>query len=254
MILNYCCKHWMTMMTFKIANWPAPANISALSTTRLPGFSIAPYDENNLALHVGDLTPHVMKNRQQIKELLQLPNEPVWLEQTHSTTCIIAEKDNHRNADAIVTRSADHPLVILTADCIPITLCNQQGDEIAAIHAGWKGLYRGIIENTLAMMQSPPQDVLAWIGPSICQKCYATGEEVYKDFTNKYPQSQSAFEQIKGQWFADLPKIAELVLNLLGVNKVYQSNLCTFELKDEFYSYRRTAQTGRIGTLIWFNT
>lgn len=240
-------------MTTRLANWPAPSNITALSTTRLSGFSVTPYDKNNLGYHVGDNPDHVSKNRSQLKELLQLTTEPAWLEQTHSTTCIIPEHEDSRNADAAITRCATHPLVILTADCLPITLCNKQGNEIAAIHAGWKGLFNGIIENTLSKMNSDASDLLAWIGPAICQKCYETGEEVYQAFTEKYPLSANAFQPTKTKWLANLPKIAELVFNLHGVTSVYQSDLCTFELKKEFYSYRREAQTGRIGTLIWFN-
>ncbi len=238
-----------------LANWKAPKNITALTTTRLGGYSKAPYDSNNLAFHVGDNPQDVEKNQQQLIELLNLPNKPAWIEQTHSTICIIPEKENTREADAATTQSCNHPLVILTADCLPITLCNQQGTEIAAIHAGWRGLCNGIIENTLTKMKSSSSDLIAWIGPSISQKNYETGEEVYQSFIKNYPQSQIAFKPSKPyKWFANLPLIAEQVLNSLGIKAVYQSNLCTFELKDELYSYRRAAQTGRIATLIWFNS
>ncbi len=110
-------------MKTKLANWPSPKNITALTTTRLSGWSEAPYDSNNLALHVGDNEQHVFKNRQQLVELLDLPNEPFWLNQTHSTDCVIAQTDTTRDADAAISRSKDQPLVILTADCLPITLC-----------------------------------------------------------------------------------------------------------------------------------
>ncbi|KGP63488.1 polyphenol oxidase [Legionella norrlandica] len=240
-------------MKNRIANWPAPKNIMALSTTRLSGFSQDPYTSNNLGLHVGDKKHHVLKNRQQLAELIGLPSEPVWLEQTHSTICITAEEDNHRNADAAITRLPKLPLVILTADCLPVMLCNKQGTEIAAIHAGWKGLCNGIIENTLKKLNSNAADILAWIGPAICQKCYEIGEEVYLSFTNQYPLTRKAFEPIQNKWLANLPQIAEIVLNLKGIKAVFQSNLCTYELKNEFYSYRRESQTGRIGTFIWIN-
>jgi len=240
-------------MTTKVANWPAPSNITALSTTRLGGLSELPFDSNNLGFHVGDNPLHVQNNRQQLIKALNLPNEPIWLNQTHSTSCVIAEQDIGRDADAAITRSAKHPLVILTADCLPITLCSKQGSEIAAIHAGWKGLFNGVVENTLAKMESKTLDILAWIGPAICPKCYEVGPDVYNSFTTKYPKSKIAFQPSNNRWLANLPKIAEVVLNSLGINAVYQSNFCTFELKNEFYSYRRSAQTGRIGTLIWFN-
>ncbi|MGM9453678.1 peptidoglycan editing factor PgeF [Legionella bozemanae] len=235
------------------ANWPAPKNVTAMSTTRLSGYSQAPYDSNNMGLNVGDNEHHVLQNRQQLVELLQLPGEPQWLQQTHGTHCIIAEEDSNRNADASITRSMKYPLAILTADCLPIMLCNMQGTEIAAIHAGWKGLAYGIVEKTLDKMKSSKSEVLAWIGPSICQKCYEVGAEVYQTFTDTYPLSKQAFKPVNGKWLANLPLIAEIVLNLKGIKAVYQSGLCTFELKNELYSYRRMSQTGRIATLIWFN-
>lgn len=240
-------------MKTKPANWPAPKNITALSTTRLSGYSQPPYESNNMGLGVGDDDHHVMQNRQQLVELLQLPGEPQWLKQTHGTDCVIAEESSNRNADAAITRSPKYPLVILTADCLPIMLCNVQGTEIAAIHAGWKGLAHGIIENTLSKMDSPGSEILAWIGPSICQKCYEVGDEVYQKFTQTYPLTKQTFKPVNEKWLANLPQMAEIVLHSKGVNSVYQSQLCTFELKNELYSYRRTSQTGRIATLIWFH-
>ena len=240
-------------MKTKPANWPAPKNISALSTTRLTGISQAPYDSFNVAHHVGDNLQQVQQNRQVLMQTLKLSNEPEWLNQTHSTVCVIAEQDTNRNADAAITRSAKHPLVILTADCLPITLCSVQGNEIAAIHAGWRGLRNGIIENTINKMNNQAQDLIAWIGPAICGKCYEVGEEVLQAFTSKYPGAEKAFTARGDKWLANLPQIAEMVLNAQGTKAVYQSNLCTFELNDEFYSYRKQTNTGRIATLIWIN-
>ncbi len=238
----------------KHANWHAPKNISALSTTKKGGWSNPPFASNNLALHVGDETHLVGKNRQQLKDSLQLPGSPIWLNQTHSVRCVVPEQEEQRDADAAVTRCITHPLVILTADCLPITLCNKQGSEIAAIHAGWRGLFNGVIENTLKKMHSNEEDILAWIGPAISQQHYEVGEEVYLSFTSKYPQSYCAFTATKEKkWLANLPLIAQLALHSLGVMNVTQSNLCTYSEKDEFYSYRRAPQTGRIATLIWFN-
>ena len=244
----------MNMIKTKLANWNAPQNITALTTTRIGGCSQAPYDSNNLALHVGDNEKDVQKNRQQLSEVLKLPNEPVWLEQTHTNLCIVAENDTNRNVDAAVTRSMENPLVILTADCLPITLSNKQGTEIAAIHAGWRGLYNGIIENSLKKMLSSSSDLLAWIVPAISLEHFEVRDEVYHSFTSKYSSSALAFKPVaEKKWLANLALIAECVLHSVGIKAVWQSNLCTFKLKNEFYSYRREPQTGRIATLIWFN-
>ena len=241
-------------MTYRYANWPAPKNISALCTTRTTGYSLPPYDSNNLALHVSDNEALVKKNRACLSQTLNLPGELTWLDQTHSTDCIIAEEDINRIADAAITHSLTHPLVILTADCLPITLCSLQGDEIAAIHAGWRGLFNGIVDNTLNKMHSANEQLIAWIGPAICQNCYEVGEEVYLAFTTKYPMTKNAFKRTQTKWLANLALMAEMILLSKGVQAVYQSGLCTYESENEFYSYRRAAQTGRIATLIWFNT
>jgi YfiH family protein len=235
------------------AQWPAPANIRAITTTRSGGVSQADYAAFNLGAHVGDDQQHVMANRQLLRDSLQLPNEPIWLEQTHSTRCVNVDIPNFDcNADAAITRQKHQVLAIMTADCLPILLCNRQGTEIAAIHAGWRGLAQGIVDNTLSELQSKPDDCLAWIGPAICGQCYATGAEVLEQFVSRYPFADQAFIRQDQQWFADLPKLAELILQGHGISSVYPSHLCTFETNSQFYSYRRAAQTGRIATLIWF--
>lgn len=240
-------------MSDLIANWHAPANISAITTSRLHGRSIAPFDSNNMGLHVGDNPEHVLLNRQQLKSALSLSHEPVWLEQIHSNHCIVAEEDTNRTADAAITRSDRYPLVIMTADCLPIVLCNQAGTEIAAIHAGWRGLLNGVIENTLNKLQSCPSTVLAWIGPAICGTCYQTGHDVRAAFIERYPFAHECFYMQNERWYANLAKLAQLVLKNAMIAAIYQSNVCTFEQENRFYSYRKQAQTGRIATLIWFN-
>lgn len=253
MISNHFYLFWMNTLPNLYANWPAPHNVSALTTMRTPGFSKPPYDSNNFGLHVGDSVADVNANRQAFKTLLDLPREPEWLEQIHSNVCVLVEEESNRTADASITRSNAHILAIMTADCLPIMLCNQQGTEIAAIHSGWRGLVNGVIENTLNKMTSSPTQLMAWIGPSICQSCYEVGGEVLDAYQNRYSFASSAFRRKGEKWLANLPQLAELVLNSLGVLAVYQSNICTFEQKNDFYSYRREAQTGRMATIIWFN-
>lgn len=236
-----------------IANWPAPNNICGLTTTRIEGASKNEYAYNNLGMQVNDDNNDVMLNRAALRTNLNLPAEPFWLKQTHTNIC--TEVTNHacdNAADAAITRNTQIPLVILTADCVPILICNRAGTEIAAIHAGWKGLVGGIIENTVKKFSEPAANYLAWIGPAICKDCYETGDEIKQQFLNKYAYVQAGFSDNYPKTHTDLPKIAEIILQKHGVNQVYQSNNCTFAENDKFYSYRRQAKTGRIATLIWF--
>jgi len=235
------------------ANWPAPKNIIALATTRRNGFSLSPFGSNNMGLHVQDNSEHVIANRNAVIERLGLPNTPEWLEQTHSTTCVVIENEHNRSADAAITRKTDQVIAIMTADCLPILLCDKAGNEIAGIHAGWKGLVNGIIETTLEKMQSKSHNLLAWIGPSICKTCYQVGDDVRDLYTERYSFAADYFQPDGNRWRAAMPQLAEAILKQTGIMSVYQSNACTFERKNDFYSYRREGQTGRIASLIWFN-
>lgn len=252
MISNLSYLLWMIIL-LHYADWLAPANVFALTTLRTSGLSKPPYDTNNLGLHVGDNPFHVNSNREALKLILERPKEPEWLEQTHSNLCVVVEEESNRVADAVITRSPKHTLAIMTADCLPIVLTNKQGTEIAAIHAGWRGLVNGIIENTLAKMKSHREQLVAWIGPAICQSCFEVGKEVLDCYQNRYAFAEKAFRPKDEKLLANLPLLAELVLNSQNVLTVYQSKICTFEQDDKFYSYRRTPQTGRMATLIWFN-
>ncbi len=230
------------------AHWPAPASIRAITTTLANGYSEGAYQSNNLSLHVEDNIDHVLANREQLKTILAFPGKPAWLHQTHRTTVVTIEEDDNRQVDASITRLKTTPLVILTADCLPIVLCDNAGSEIAAIHAGWRGLYHGIIQNTLQKMHSPLNTLMAWIGPAICKNCYETSLEVKMQFIEKYPYLVDTFSHRH----ANLAGMAEKILRAHSVAHVYPSNICTFEEKKRCYSYRRTPQTGRMGTFIWF--
>jgi YfiH family protein len=235
-----------------LANWAAPQNIKALTTKRTGGFSKPPFNGLNLAQHVDDDFNKVKQNRELLKSHLNLPCEPNWLEQTHSTDCIIASKQySNQRADAQVTAKKGLVLAVLTADCLPILLCNHTGTEIAAIHAGWRGLCGGIIENTLSKMNSTPNTIHAWIGPAICQQHFETGTEVKQAFAHIENDDESLFLEKNTKWYISLQRIAESVLNKSGVLSVSQSNQCTFGQNNEYYSYRRQQQTGRIASLIW---
>ena len=240
------------MKTLK-ANWPSPAHIQGLTTTRDGGFSQGCYQGLNVGDHVGDDPAFVLANRQYLRESLSLPSEPIWLNQTHSTRCMMVDKDDqNRDADAAITQDQKRVLAIMTGDCLPILICNREGTEIAAIHAGWRGLMNGIVDTTLGQMDSDGHECMAWVGPAICGACYETGAEVLDAFTTHYAFAPQAFRKVDSQWYADLPKLAELIFKSQGLSDVYHANACTYESNNQFYSYRRASQTGRMVSLIWF--
>jgi YfiH family protein len=235
-------------------DWPAPARVKACCTTRRGGHSEAPFDSLNLGLHVGDREADVMRNRERLREQLALPSEPCWLKQTHSVDVVTLENDARRDADAAVTRTPGYIATVMTADCLPILLCNRQGSEVAALHAGWRGLQAGIIQATLSAMQSPGADLMAWIGPGISQACFEVGDEVHAAFVAADPASASCFQANRpGHWLCDLGGIAASWLIGLGVRHVARSPHCSYRDAGLFYSYRRENVTGRMASLIWIN-
>jgi hypothetical protein len=175
-----------------IPDWPAPPNIRALQTTRQGGASIAPYDSFNLGSHVGDNPLMVARNRMSLNTLL--PSEPVWLEQVHGTLVANADMADCRpQADACIARHRAAVCVIMTADCLPLLLCDTQGSVVGAAHAGWKGLAAGVIEATVQAMNADPKNFMAWMGPAISRDAFEVGEEVRAIFVENDPQAASAF-------------------------------------------------------------
>jgi hypothetical protein len=234
-----------------IPDWPAPLNVKALQTTRAGGFSSAPYDSFNLGDHVGDAPLAVERNRMLLNRLL--PSEPVWLNQMHGT--VVADADRASclpQADACIARHRASVCVVMTADCLPILLCDTQGSVVAVAHAGWKGLAAGVIEATVKSMDVAPENITAWLGPAISQDAFEVGDEVRAAFAAIQPQASSAFIPGKsGKWFADLYALARLRLNALGITRIYGGGSCTFRERDRYFSYRRDGATGRMGTFIW---
>ncbi|MFU8788860.1 MAG: peptidoglycan editing factor PgeF [Methylobacter sp.] len=232
-------------------DWPAPANIHAATTLRNGGVSRGVYSSLNPALHVGDDADLVRQNRHIIKGLLDLPSEPVWLEQIHSNRAVPALKtDALQQADASYTAESGVVCAVLTADCLPLLVCTADGSQVAAIHAGWRGLLAGIINNTLAAMGSG--DFLVWLGPAIGPDCFEIGNEVREAFITKSAAFSSAFKpRNNDKWLADIYQLARIELAMLGVDKVYGGGFCTVTEVERFYSYRRDNITGRMATLIW---
>lgn len=243
-----------TKPIFIAPNWPVLPHIKAYSTTRYGGFSQNPYNSFNLAQHVGDDPQSVIKNRKLLADTLHLPNEPLWLEQVHRTDVAVVT-NNHSNttcADAIYTREFNQVCVVLTADCLPVLLCNQAGTEIAAVHAGWRGLAQGILEATIQHFRSPHSEIMVWLAPAISATAFEVGQEVYDVFVNFLPQAQFAFTATRSNhWLADLYLLAQQRLKHIGITKIYGGNFCTYCDKDQFYSYRRDKVTGRMAHLIW---
>lgn len=241
------------MIEFIAPRWPAPETVSACFTTRRGGVSRTPYDSLNLAPHVGDDAALVERNRARLRRELGLDAEPEWLRQTHSSRAITLELERDRDADAAITRRRGCVAVVMVADCLPILLCDRAGAEVAALHAGWRGLERGVIPQTLRAMQTPAAELLAWIGPGISQPRFEVGAEVRTALAAAIDGAAAFFEPSAraGHWLCDLAGLAERQLTVCGLTRVYRARRCSFDDAGHFFSYRRDADTGRMAALIW---
>lgn len=231
-------------------DWPAPARVRACSTTRSAGDSQPPFDRFNLGDHVGDDPLQVQANRSWLAQ--QLNCSPAWLEQVHGVTVVEARPAVVATADACWSRTPGVACTIMTADCLPVLLAARDGSCVAAVHAGWRSLAGGVLENTLVAMAVPPDAVLAWLGPAIGPEVYEVGPEVRDAFVARHAAAEAAFVPSgrAGHWLADLYRLARIRLAAAGVQAVYGGGFCT--LTDErFYSYRGDAVTGRQASLIW---
>ena len=234
-------------------DWPAPDNIRAFSTTRHGGFSQAPFDSLNFGDHVGDDIALVSQNRAQLRQIIQAPEEPLWLKQAHSDH-VVNSLDWQLNieADAIFSQHRNHVCTIMTADCLPILLCNQQGDTVAAIHAGWRSLAAGIIEKTLRRFQCDSSSIMAWLGPAIGPSQFEVGQDVYDAFCRHSPSASQAFKATdNSHYLADIYQLARQRLESQAITAIYGGDFCTVSDEQRFFSYRRDGKTGRMATLIW---
>lgn len=236
-------------------NWPAPINVKAYTTTRSSGVSKSPYDSFNFSLVTGDNPNDVLMNRKKLVQKLNLPQEPFWLKQEHTNIAVQIETNTLPTpvvADASFTRIAGTVPVVMTADCVPILVCDQKGTIVAAIHAGWKGIANGVIPATIEAMDTDPSQLLAWLGPAIGPKAFEVSQETYDVFCEKIPENISAFTQVNDHFLANIYSLASISLRQAGVTKIYGGEYCTFTQKDLFYSYRRDGEkTGRMASLIW---
>ena len=238
------------------AEWPAPAHIHAGTSTRLGGCSRPPYDKFNLAGHVGDDNNSVNKNRELLTRYLRLPREPHWLDQSHGNRVIeIVGPSSPRGADAAYSNRPGMICAILTADCVPILVCNREGTEVAAIHAGWRGLCANIIDKTLSCLDSGSDKLIAWIGPHISCENYEVRDDVRDSCIESLSETAAVALHKTGSssWHADLGLMTRLTLEKAGVTDIHASKLCTYRDKEYFYSYRRENNTGRMASLIWID-
>lgn len=241
---------------FIIPDWPQPTSVKSLFTTRQGGVSAGKFESLNLGLHVGDDPLAVRENRRRLGA--QLPANPMWLNQVHGTDVFVVGRDADRGAppiaDAVVTTHSNRPCAVLVADCLPILFCDEAGTAVAAAHAGWRGLAAGVIERTVAAMPVLPRNLMAWLGPAIGPGAFEVGQDVVNAFCGTDVNADPAFTAIpqrEGKFLADIFLLARQRLARAGVAKIYGGGFCTVTSTDQFFSYRRDGQTGRMAAVIW---
>ena len=237
-------------------DWPAPPNVKALFTTRDGGFSKPPYHSLNLGDHVGDDPVAVAQNRILLRELL--PGDPKWLKQVHGAKAVRIDAEDCTSTcsgDAAFTRHPERVCAVLVADCLPILFCDSAGTLVGVVHAGWRGLSEGIIEQTVSAMGAGNASLMAWLGPAIGPEHFEVGEEVRQAFIQRNKDSALAFlprpSSKDGKWLANLFLLARQQLRKAGVNEIHGGGECTFSDPARFFSYRRDGSTGRMAGLIW---
>jgi hypothetical protein len=227
------------------ANWPAPKNIIAGCTTRADG---------NMATHVGDDLNTVLGNREKFKASLGVAREPLWLQQEHTATIVCADNDFAKPplADASFAEKPGNICVVMTADCLPILMCNKQATKVAAVHAGWRGLADGILLRSIDAMQAAPEDLLVWFGPAISKDVFEVGDDVRDAFLSKKTALPAHFTEHKpGKYCCDMLAIARFQLAQKGIFVSYGGEHCTYLDANNFYSYRRDGKTGRMASFVF---
>ena len=236
--------------------WDAPATVRACVTTALwPGVSLPPFAPGNLGDGCGDAPAAVAANRAALVGEAALPQAPHWLRQVHGTAVYVADHARPAAtppaADASYTRAPGAVLAVLSADCLPLLLCSADGREVAAVHAGWRGLAAGVIEAALAHFHSPPAAVCAWLGPAIGAASYEVGGEVRAAFLAHDADAATAFVPTRpGHWTCDLYALARRRLAARGVGRV-QGGAFDTRRDPRFCSHRRGAPVGRCASLVW---
>ena len=226
--------------------------VTAFTTLRHgAGESAAPFDRFDLGLRCGDAPETVQRNRDALVRIGALPDTPRWLRQVHGTT-VVRDPDNEPEADAAITRMPGTVLAILTADCLPVVFAARDGSEVAAAHAGWRGLAAGVLEATVDAMDTSADRLVAWLGPAAGPQAYEIGQEVFDACVAHHPRAAAAFVATRpGHWHVDLYALARQRLREAGVQRITGGGLCTISDPARFFSHRRDARTGRMATVVW---
>jgi YfiH family protein len=242
---------------YLLPDWPAPKNVLAVSTKRDLARSIDDAMAGfNLARHVDDDLQRVEMHRQQLKQDLQLSTEPGWLNQIHTTDVVDlplpSDSIQPVSADASYTKHAGETCVVMTADCLPVLFCDQAGNQVAAAHAGWRGLLNGVLENTVAKFSADSQ-IMAWLGPAIGPQAFEVGAEVREAFVAHDAQAAQCFVSVAGKqdkYMADIYQLARQRLQTVGVEQIYGGTECTLTQSKDYFSHRRDPASGRQASLI----
>ncbi len=235
-------------------DWPVHARVRAAQSLRLGGVSQGPFEALNLGAHVGDAPEAVAENRSRLRRVLDLPAEPLWLEQVHGIEVIDADSDVSRRADAVVTAQSATVCVIQTADCLPVLFADSKASRVAAAHAGWRGLAAGVLEATVQAMDRPAESLIAWFGPAIGVEAFEVGSEVRDAFVAHDDAAAAAFApNARGRWQADIYLLARQRLAAIGVDRIYGGGWCTYLDSKRFFSHRRDGRSGRMATLVWLD-
>jgi len=235
-----------------VPDWPAPARVRAFVTTRAGGVSRGPYATMNLSASNGDDAIDVARNRARACEAL--PAMPIWMRQVHGTDVLDLDRwsGDRPTADAAVASLQGRVCNVLTADCLPLLLCDAEGDRVAVAHAGWRGLAAGVIEKAVAALQAAPDEVLAWMGPAIGPRAFEVGPEVREAFVSRDARAESAFvPHVPGKFMADLYALTRQRLEAAGVTRISGGGFCTYHETERFFSYRREKASGRMGAFVW---
>jgi len=241
-----------------IPDWPAPGNVKALFTTRNGGVSHGvkgTYASLNLGAHVKDNPADVECNRALLR--CHLPGEPRWLKQMHGTYPVWIDKTTTltQEGDAALSRKQGVVCAVMVADCLPVFLCDAAGTTVGIVHAGWRGLAGGIIEQSIAAMPVEHNKLMAWLGPAIGPDHFEVGADVYEAFVKQDAQAAQAFvsknSNHENKWLADIFLLARQRLEGIGITEIYGGEICTFSDSARFFSYRRDGDTGRMAALIW---